>query len=72
MGMEVMLKDLRGHLPSERTAVLHGMMKMKSCQDARPVHLLEPILGAVESMRSLFDAGDQSKVAIVAEEKDKS
>ena len=48
---KVILKELRRHLPAEVSAVLHGVMKMQSRQNARPVYLLEPIRGAVESVR---------------------
>src|SRR5262249_32169571 len=47
---KVILKDLRRDLPAESAAVLHRMMEMQSGQDARPVHLLEPIRRAVEVM----------------------
>src|SRR5215831_8307152 len=48
---KMLLKDLRCYLPAEGSAVLHRMMKMQSRQNARPIHLLEPIRGAVESVR---------------------
>src|SRR5215471_10424963 len=48
---KVILKALRRHLPAEVSAVLPGVMKMQSRKNARPVYLLEPIRGAVESVR---------------------
>ena len=47
----MMLKDLHSHLPAEGCAVLHGVVKMQSRQNARPVHLLEPIRRTVEGVR---------------------
>ena len=59
---KMLLKDLRCYLPAEGPTVLHRMMKMQSRQNARPVYLLEPIRGAVESVR--VDAIAECRVVV--------
>jgi len=43
-------EKLTGYLSAERLPILERMVEVESCEDARPVNLVEPVFRIFESM----------------------